>query len=681
MRRYMSAFILAGLPLAPTAHAQPSPSAPASGVDLGALNRSADACSDFYEFACGGWLAKNLLPADRRNWGRFAEVQEGSFATLRRILESPGGDADQRKAGDYYASCMDEAAIDAAGPRPLTPTLERIGSLQDRADLPALLAHLHAVAMLPSGPGRAPYSALFDFESTTDLGEPTQKIANVDQGGLALPDRDNYLKTDERTSVLREKYQVHVEQVLAALGLPAAEAAGGARAVLTLETALSRAAADPVTRRDPDKMYHPMTPADLRALSPHFDWKSYFAAASAPAFSRVDVNAPAFVQAVDAIVANTPLADIKHYLRWQVAHASALMLPKAIRDLDFDFFARTLRGQQEPTPRVRLCIADTDERLGEALGKAYVQEAFGPQAKADMLKMVAGIKAAMREDIRRADWMTEPTKKAATRKLDAVADGIGYPDAWRSYAAVRIDRSDALGNFQRALAFERQRDLMKIGRPIDRSEWHMTPPTVNAYYSPLENNINFPAGILQLPFYSAARDAAVNYGAIGAVIGHELTHGFDDQGRRFDTDGSLRDWWTADDADAFEDRADCIADQYSKYVVEGDARVNGRLTLGENTADNGGLRLALMAYLAGPGATPRPMLDGFTPEQRVFLGWAQSWCEVSRPETERIKAATNPHASNRYRVIGPLSNMSEFQKAFSCKAGSPMVREKACRVW
>ncbi|MBI4485620.1 MAG: M13 family metallopeptidase [Acidobacteria bacterium] len=680
MRRYISAFILAGLPLAATAHAQPSP-APASGVDLGALNRSADACSDFYEFACGGWLAKNPLPADRRNWGRFAEVQERNFATLRRILESRSGDADERKAGDYYASCMDEAAIDTAGVRPLAPTLERIGALQDRADLPALLAGLHGVAMLPSGPGRAPYSALFDFESTTDLKEPMQKIANVDQGGMALPDRDTYLKTDERTTVLREKYQAHVEQVLVTLGLPAAEAADGARAVLTLETALARAAADPVTRRDPDKMYHPMSPADLQALSPHFDWTSYFAATSAPAFSRVDVNVPAFVQAMDAIVANTPLSDIKHYLRWQVAHASALMLPKAIRNLDFDFFARTLRGQQEPTPRVRLCIADTDERLGEALGKAYVQAAFGPQAKADMLKMVAGIKAAMREDIRRADWMTEPTKNAATRKLDAVADRIGYPDLWRSYAAVRIDRSDALGNFQRALAFERQRDLMKIGRPIDRSEWHMTPPTVNAYYSPLENNINFPAGILQLPFYSAARDAAVNYGAIGAVIGHELTHGFDDQGRRFDTDGSLRDWWTADDADAFEDRADCIADQYSEYVVEGDTRVNGRLTLGENTADNGGLRLALMAYLAGPGATPQPMLDGFTPAQRVFLGWAQSWCEVSRPETERIKAATNPHASNRYRVIGPLSNMPEFQKAFSCKAGSPMVREQTCRVW
>jgi predicted metalloendopeptidase len=384
---------------------------------------------------------------------------------------------------------------------------------------------------------------------------------------------------------------------------------------------------------------------------------------------------------MNTVVHTTPIDDITSYLRWHVLHAAAELLPKAFADADFDFFSRTLAGQPQREPRWRQCVNETDRRLGEALGKAFVEETFSPQAKADTLKMVQDIKSAMRQDIDGLPWMSGETKKAAMVKLESVEDRIGYPDTWRDYSSVRVARDDALGNLQRATSFERRRNLKKIGEAVDRGEWGMTPPTVNAYYSPDRNNINFPAGILQPPFYRAGRDAAVNYGAAGGVIGHELTHGFDDQGRKFDPEGNLRDWWTAADAKAFEERAGCVADQYSGYTVAGDTQVNGRLTLGENTADNGGLRLALAAYLNGPGARSKEKIDGFTPEQRVFLGWAQVWCENARPEAERLKAQTNPHASNTYRVNGPASNMPEFAKAFQCKANAPMVRPNACRVW
>jgi endothelin-converting enzyme/putative endopeptidase len=404
-------------------------------------------------------------------------------------------------------------------------------------------------------------------------------------------------------------------------------------------------------------------------------------AAEAPPLPTINVAVPDYLRAMNSLISVNAMADLKAYLRWHVLHQSADLLPRAFADADFDFFSRTLAGQQEQTPRWRRCVTMTDEQLGEALGKAFVDETFGPKAKADTLQMVQDIKNAMRQNIDAAPWMSGETKKAAMLKLEAVVDRIGYPDEWRDYSSVRVTRDDALGNRQRALLFNRQRNLAKIGKPVDRSEWSMTPPTVNAYYSPDRNNINFPAGILQPPFYRSGRDAAVNYGGAGAVIGHELTHGFDDQGRKFDGQGNLRDWWTAADGKAYEERATCVADQYSGYAVDGDTHVNGRLTLGENTADNGGLRLALMAYLAGPGAKNQSKVDGFTPEQRVFLGWAQVWCESARPEAERLKAATNPHSSNKYRVNGPTSNMPEFQKAFSCKANAPMLRTNACRVW
>jgi endothelin-converting enzyme/putative endopeptidase len=463
-------------------------------------------------------------------------------------------------------------------------------------------------------------------------------------------------------------------------------AAPGARAsgVLAIETKLAEASLDRTLRRDPAATDHMMPVAEWTALSPAFDWSKYVAAAGAPMFERLNVAVPDYFKTLNTIVEVTPLDELKTYLTWQFLNASADMLPKVFADADFDFFNRTLGGQQAQLPRWQRCVSETDSQLGEALGKAFVEEAFGPAAKADTLAMVEGIKAAMKKDIEEAPWMGDETKRAAYAKLDTVVDRIGYPERWRDYSTVRVARDDALGNRERATAFERKRTLDKIGRPVDRSEWSMTPPTVNAYYSSERNTINFPAGILQTPFYQAGRDAAVNYGGTGAVVGHELTHGFDDQGRKFDERGNLRNWWTNTDATAYEGRASCIADQYSQYVVAGDTNLNGRLTLGENTADNGGVRLALMAYLAGPGkdiTKAPPLLDGFTPEQRFFVGFAQIWCENRRPEFERLRAATDTHSSGRYRVNGTVSNMPEFQKAFSCAADAPMVRQNQCRVW
>jgi putative endopeptidase len=674
MRRLIFALTFVAVPLAAAmVEAQSRTTTDIRGVEIDALDRKADPCVDFYQFACGGWVAKNPLPADRRSYGRFTEVQDRNFTILRRILEGPRREGDEGRASDYYAACMDESTIEAGGLAPLQPDLRTIDELVNPDDLPVLVAHLHAIGV----------RALFRFGAQTDvLGDATQQIADVDQSGLSLPDRDYYLKADDRSVDLRTKFVATVEKIFTLAGATPEQAAADAKAVLSLETALATAHMDRVQRRDPKNTLHTMSLNDLQAMTPNFSWRKYAGAAEAPKFQVLNVSVPDYLKALDRLIGSqSPPADIKSYLRWHLLHGSAELLPKAFADADFDFFSRTLAGQQARPPRWRRCVTEVDERLGEALGKAFVEEAFGPQAKADMLRMVQDIKGAMQQDIDAAPWMSGETKKAAMVKLNKVVDRIGYPDTWRDYASVRVARDDALGNRERTLAFDRARTLAKIGQPVDRGEWSMSPPTVNAYYSPDRNNINFPAGILQPPFYKAGRDAAVNYGGAGAVIGHELTHGFDDQGRKFDGEGNLRDWWTAADGKAFDERASCVADQYSGYTVAGDTKVNGRLTLGENTADNGGLRLALMAYLAGPGAKMKDKIDGFTPEQRVFLGWAQVWCENTRPEAERLKAQTNPHASSKYRVNGPLSNMPEFQKAFSCRANAPMVRQNACRVW
>jgi putative endopeptidase len=678
-RPYTLVALAVALPLAAvfaaaqSSSAVPPPSTTAGSersVELQSIDRTAQACTDFYQYACGGWMAANPLPADQQRWGRFTEIQQRNYAVLREILESGAGGGDERRAATYYSACMNEQAIESKGLMPLQGELARIAQLSRKEELPALLAHLHEIGV----------NAFFQFESETDRRDATRQIASVDQGGLGLPDRDYYLKTDARSLELKDKYQRHVQTLLSLSQTPADAAASGARAVVALETRLADASLDRTTRRDPAATDHMLPVAQWRALTPAFDWSKYVAAAGAPSFQQINVSVPEYFKALSTLLASTSLDDVKTYLRWQLLNESAPMLPKAYADADFDFFSRTLGGQQEQLPRWQRCVSQTDAQLGEALGKAFVEKAFGPAAKADTLAIVQGIRTAMRKDIDEAPWMSAETKRAAEAKLNTVVDRIGYPDKWRDYSAVRVAADDALGNLQRATAFERRRTIGKIGKPVDRSEWTMTPPTVNAYYSPDRNTINFPAGILQPPFYRAGRDAAANYGGAGAVVGHELTHGFDDQGRKFDERGNLRNWWTDADATAYEERASCIADQYSDYVVAGDTHLNGRLTLGENTADNGGVRLALLAYLAGPGSTAA-VVDGFTPEQRFFIGYAQIWCENRRPEFERLRAATDPHSSGKYRVNGTVSNMPEFQKAFNCPAGAPMVRQAPCRVW
>ncbi len=678
MRRQLLALTFVALPLAVAlSHAQRltaqggRAAAPPAGIEIDALDRTIDPCTDFYQYACGGWMAKNPVPADKRSYERFAELQDRNFTVLRRMLEGPAGDGDRKKATDFYAACMDDSAIEKAGLTPIASDLATIDEILNPDDLPVLIAHLHAYGI----------PALFSFGAQPDLDDATMAIATIDQAGLALPDREYYIKTDARSVDLRDQYVAAIQKAFALAGEPDTQAAADARAVLSIETALAEAMLDRVKRRDPAATHHQMTINEVQALSPNFNWRKYASASEAPRLPTINVAVPDYVRALDRLISASAMGDLKAYLRWHVLHDSAGLLPKAFADADFDFFRRTLTGQQAQEPRWQRCVTQTDERMGDAIGKAFVEETFSPKAKSDTLQMVQDIRNAMRQDIDAAPWLDSETKKAAMTKLDAVVDRIGYPDEWRDYSTIRVTRDDALGNRQRTRLFDRKRTLAKIGQPVDRSEWRMTPQTVNAFYSPSLNTINFPAGILQPPFYRSGRDAAVNYGAAGAVIGHELTHGFDDRGRRFDGAGNLRDWWTPADNAAYETRASCVADQYSGYSVDGETHVNGRLTLGENIADNGGLRLALMAYLAGPGARNQGKVDGFTQEQRVFLGWAQVWCENSRPEQERLRAATNAHASNKYRVNGPVSNMPEFAKTFSCKANAPMVRASACRVW
>ncbi|HET6959983.1 MAG TPA: M13 family metallopeptidase [Vicinamibacterales bacterium] len=661
-------------PAPPALPALPAPPAlSSSGLQLDALDKTADACTDFYQFACGGWIAKNPVPSDRASWGRFEELQERNNETLHRILEAAaaGRDPESKKIGDYYASCMDETAIDARGAAPLDPLLKKIAAVTSVADLAPLVAELHTVGV----------NVFFQFGSQADFKDASVEMAIADQGGLGLPDRDYYFKDDAKSVDLRTQYLDHIARMSALLGAADNQAKASAQQIMNIETALAKNALDAVSRRDPNKVYHKMSNAELQALTPQFPWNRYFTGIGSPPVYALNVAEPDFIKGFGQLLGTTPLDQLKAYLRWQVAHASAAVLAKPFVDENFRFFGTALTGAKELRPRWKRCVQYTDSDLGEALGQAFVKEAFGPQAKADTLKMVHELESALENDINGLAWMTPATKKEALVKLHAIADKIGYPDRWRDYSALSIVRGDALGNSQRSNAFEFHRQMAKIGKPVDKTLWLMTPPTVNAYYNPLENNINFPAGILQPPFYSAKADAAINFGGSGAVIGHELTHGFDDQGRQFDARGNLKDWWTPADAKSFEDRAQCLVDEYSGFTAIDDVKLNGKLTLGENTADNGGLRIALMAYLARTANQPPQTLDGFRPEQRVFLGWGQVWCENVRPERARMLAQINPHSPGHDRVNGVVSNMPEFQKAFACKADAPMVRKNQCRVW
>ncbi len=649
---------------------------PPSGFDTSSVDKSVDACSDFYQHVCGGWMKQNPIPADQSRWGRFDVLREDNLAVLRGILEGAAKakkrDADTQKIGDYYASCMDEKAIDKKGLDPLKPTLAKIAGLTDKKQIPALLATLH-----DEGSG-----AMFNFGPEPDFKNATMYIAAVDQGGLGLPERDYYFRDDPKSVEQRKQYVAHVSKMFQLAGEKADAADAKAKVVMDLETKLAKGSLDIVSMRDPTKIYHKMPLSELAAATPAFDWSMYFdAVPTKPRFTDLNVAWPDFFKAMDEVVAGTSLDDLKTYLTWHELHLAAPYLSKPFVDENFAFYGKALTGAKELKPRWKRCVEFVDSGIGEALGRTYVERTFGPEAKQRVLAMVNAIEKALGDDIKALDWMSQDTKTQAFAKLDAVKNKIGYPDKWRDYSALTIQRGDALGNALRANAFEVHRQLKKIETPVDPSEWGMTPPTVNAYYNPLENNINFPAGILQPPFFGRKADDAINFGGIGAVIGHELTHGFDDEGRQFDAKGNLRDWWTAEDNKRFDERAQCFVDEYAGFTAVEDVKLNGKLTLGENTADNGGLRIALMALAATLGDKKVAPIDGYTPDQRLFLGWAQVWCQNVTPEASRMRAQTDPHSPGRYRVNGVVSNMPEFRKAFSCKADAPMVRPNMCRVW
>ena len=646
-------------------------------LDSAALDKSVDPCVDFYQFSCGGWLKSNPIPPDQASWGRFNELAERNRAILRGILEKAASaktrDADEQKIGDYYASCMDQAAINSKGTAVLKPIFDRIDAVKDKNELPELLAYLHHQG----------FNVFFGFGSTPDFKDAKEVIAEADQAGLSLPDRDYYLKTDAKSEELRKQFVQHVTNMFKLLGDSPEKASQEATVVMNIETALAKGSMDRVDRRDPEKIYHKISEQEWQALTPSLSFTQYITGIHSPTFSSLNVVAPDFFKALNSELSSTSLDDLKTYMRWHVVTEQSEYLPEAIDKENFDFYGRILTGAKEQRARWKRCTAAVDGDIGEALGKVYVKKNFPPEAKARTLAMVKELEAALSKDIQGLDWMTEATKKQALIKLDAIQNKIGYPNKWRDYSALKIVRGDALGNSLRANEFEFNRQVQKIGKPFDKSEWLMTPPTVNAYYQPSENDINFPAGILQPPFYDFKADDAVNFGGIGAVIGHELTHGFDDEGRQFDAQGNLHDWWTEQDAKAFEQRAQCVVDEYNGFIAVDDVHENGKLTLGENTADNGGLRIALMALLASMSHDARvpAKLDGYTPEQRLFLGWGQIWCENQRPQAERLQALTNEHSLGRFRANGVVSNMPEFQKAWGCKAGQPMVRQNACRVW
>ena len=657
--------------LAMSALAQQGPGFSTSNMDM-----TANPCLDFYQYACGTWMANNPIPPDQSRWGTFDALADRNRAILHGILEKASVDAPKRSAveqkiGDFYASCMDESAIDQLGTKPLEPELKRIDAMKSKDQIADELVQLQPLGV----------AAFFNFSSTPDAKNSTQMIADADQGGLGLPDRDYYLKEDPKSVKLRGEYLAHVQKMLELAGESPAQAAADSQAVLRIETELAKGSLDRVARRDPNRTYHKMSVKDLEALAPSIDWPKYFAGLGMPSFVDLNVSVPDFFKALDAVLKDTSVADLKAYLRWHVLHAEAPLLAKPFLDANFEFFGKTLTGATELKPRWKRCVEATDDDLGFALGQKYVEQNFPPEAKARVLSMVHEIETMLGQDIQSLDWMTPATKQQALVKLQAVTNKIGYPDKWRDYSSVKIVRGEAVGNDERATEFEVHRVLNKIGTPVDPDEWNMTPPTVNAYYSPLHNNINFPAGILQPPFFDNRMDAAVNYGAIGSVMGHELTHGFDDQGRQFDGQGNLRNWWTPEDAAEFEKRADCFIKEYSAFTPVDDVHLNGKLTLGENTADNGGVHLSFMALMKSLDGKPQPKIDGFTPQQRFFLGYAQVWCQNVRPEAARMRAQIDPHSPGRDRVNGVLGNMPEFGEAFACRAGQPMIHAPACRVW
>ena len=648
---------------------------PLRGLDPALMDKSADPCVDFYQYSCGGWVKQNPVPADRAFYGRDAELQDRNELILREILEkaasaSSGRSAVEQKIGDYYSSCMDESAVEKTGTAPLKPEMDRIDALTSKAELADELAHLHLIGV----------DAFFSYGSDQDFKDATSVIAEADQGGLGLPERDYYTRTDGKSDETRRQYVQHVTNMLRLIGEDEQAASTDAQKIMALETALAKASMTVVERRDPEKLYHKLPVTDLDKLAPTFAWNRYLKATDTPAVQNLNVTTPDFFKGLETVLQRQDLTTIKTYLKWHLVHAMAPMLPATFVNENFDFYSKKLQGQKEIRARWKRCVASTDHELGEALGQKYVERTFGPENKERTVRMVRDIEAAMQADINQLSWMSPQTKQKALEKLHAVANKIGYPDKWRDYSKYEVKRGDALGNLMRGNEFESHRQIAKIGKPVDRGEWGMSPPTVNAYYNPQMNDINFPAGILQPPYYDPKADDAVNYGDAGGVIGHELTHGFDDEGSQFDAKGNLANWWTESDNKEFKQRTQCVADEYDKFIAVDDVHVNGKLTLGENVADIGGLKLAMMAYLAHETGTAEQPADGLTSAQRFYVSYGQGWCENDTPEALRLLAQTNPHAPTKYRVNGVVINLPDFQKTFSCKAASPMAPEKRCEV-
>jgi len=647
------------------------------GFDTANLDKTCKPCDDFYQFAMGGWMKANPIPPEYPSWGSFAQLADKNQQHLKQILEeaasakaAPG--SNEQKIGDFYASCMDTSAIDAAGTKPIEPDLARIAEIKNVADLQAEAARLQEQGA----------NALFRFGSNQDAKDSSQVIGSAFQGGLGLPEREYYLKDDEKSKQLRDSYVKHVAKMFELLGDPVDKTAAEAATVLKIETTLAGASMKNTDIRDPNKTYHKMMLAELKTLTPNFSWDAYFKSVGHPELKEINVGQPEFFKTLDAQLTATSQDDWKTYLRWHLVNGAAAGLSEKFVAEDFDFRGKTLTGAKEIQPRWKRCAQSTDRALGEALGQVYVQKYFPPEAKARALEMVRNLIAALHDDLQTLPWMGPDTRAQATAKLEAFAVKIGYTDKWRDYSALKIDRRSYAENQIRATLFEFSRRLDKIGKPVDRAEWGMTPPTVNAYNNSSMNEIVFPAGIMQPPFYDPKADDAVNYGGMGAVIGHEITHGFDDHGSQFDAKGNLKNWWSDEDLKNFKARAACVSDQFDSYVVDGDLHENGKLVLGESIADLGGLAISYAAYEKSLEGKPRPPdKDGFTAEQRFFLGWAQVWGANERLEFARLMANTNPHPLARFRANGPLSNLAIFAQAFGCKKGDVMVREQACKIW
>jgi endothelin-converting enzyme/putative endopeptidase len=647
-------------------------------LDVPSMDKGVDPCVDFYQYSCGNWMVNNPIPPDQSRWSVYGKTTNENAQFLWGILEEASNPnakrtAVQKEIGDYFAACMDEAAIEQQGAKPLKPLLDEIAAIGDTKHLATFLASEH--------PRTFGSGWLFGFGSDQDFGDATQVIAEAGAGGLGLPDRDYYTKTDAKSQEIRDKYVAHVANMLELIGESAEDAKQDAQSVMAIETALAKASLTRVERRDPYNIYHKMKVADLQKITPSFDWTSYLTKSGLAKTDTINVTQPKFFEAVNQEIASVPLAQWKAYLRWHAVHARAPYLSSKFVAEDFNFYRKTLRGVTAMTPRWKQCVRYVDRDLGEALGQEFVRRTFTADTKKKTVEMTRLIEKAMENEIKTLDWMSAETKGRALEKLHAIVNKVGYPDRWRDYSALEIKRNDFYGNAIRATVFESKRDLGKIGKPVDRGEWGMTPPTVNAYYSPQMNDINFPAGVLQPPLYDPKLDDAPNYGNTGSTIGHELTHAFDDEGRQFDAKGNLKDWWTPEDAKAFEERANCVRDQYAQYTVVDDIKINSKLTAGEDIADIGGTLLAYIAWKEATADEDLKPIDGFTPDQRFFIGLAQWACSNTRPEDLRANAITDPHSPGKYRINGVVTNLPQFQKAFNCGEDAPMVNKKECKIW